>query len=650
MKRRNTDYALAKKMVSRGRLPLIGVILVYKLLTVCLFMPLLRLIWAAGLRLSPVHYITNNNIGELFTSPFILAAALIMGILAAGWTLYEFSLILHGLDMGLRGQKFRLHRLFGKSLSDIRHVLRPRNVPMLLYAAVLIPFTNAFMTSDYISQLVVPEYIMETIRDNPLLSGVYLLVTLAAGVFAFLWIFSFSFFSLEGKDFREAAKESRSMISGKFFRTLWTLVKWNVWLMAKYMLLVLLVLILTGTAVLAVGNRNTVVMQAFGQALRYVGFPILGYLAECAITISQISFIAALYYRRRQERGELSGELEEQILSAEKKEKQTKWKRFKSGTEVPFAAMMAAAAVLTGFCTLVFSVVPEAAQMGTGTLSGKPAVVSCHRGYSAAAPENTLPAFQAAIDCGASFAELDVQMTKDGVVVVTHDTNLKRCTGVDANIYDLTFEQARQLDAGSFFSEEFAGTPLPTLEEVIQLCKGKIKLNIEIKQNGHSPELEKETVRIILENEFVDSCKVTSLNYESLCKVKEAAPQIKTGYILAVGVGNYYDLPNLDFFSVETTFITANMVKAIHQRGMEISAWTIDRETDARKMINLGVDDLITGDPKMVQSILEEDNVNWGSMLWDEFTEEEESQEELQEEPDQLPEEDNDMEQLLEEA
>ena len=191
--------------------------------------------------------------------------------------------------------------------------------------------------------------------------------------------------------------------------------------------------------------------------------------------------------------------------------------------------------------------------------------------------------------------------------MVTHDTSLRRCTGRNENIYDLTYHEVCKLDAGRWFGQKYTGAKVPTLEEVLDLCKGKIQLNIEIKPNAATPELEAETVRIIREKGFEKDCVITSQSYETLHKVKALAPEYPTGYILALGVGNYYDLPDADFFSVETTFITSGMVNAVHLRGKTVSAWTIDRTEDARALLSLGVDDVITDKPEMVQDLLNED-------------------------------------------
>ena len=218
---------------------------------------------------------------------------------------------------------------------------------------------------------------------------------------------------------------------------------------------------------------------------------------------------------------------------------------------------------------------------------------------------------------GCEWAELDVQMTSDGVVVVTHDSNLKRCTGKNAKVYDLTYAEVAQLDAGRWFSSRFADTRIPTLEQVLQLCRGRIGLNVEIKPSAATPALEAETVRLLREYGFDSSnCVITSQSYETLCKVKELDPDITTGYILALGVGTYYDLPAADFFSVESTFITAGMVQQIHLRGKTISAWTINRQQDAEKLLQLGVDDLITDKPEIIAPLLARDKALDNRLLW----------------------------------
>jgi glycerophosphoryl diester phosphodiesterase len=121
--------------------------------------------------------------------------------------------------------------------------------------------------------------------------------------------------------------------------------------------------------------------------------------------------------------------------------------------------------------------------------------ITAHRGTSVDAPENTLAAFSKAIDDLSDYIELDVQLTKDGAVVVMHDKNAYRTTGVDRNISDMTLEEVKQLDAGSYFGEEFAGEQVPTLKEVLELVNGRVSLNIELKST--SANLDKLTQKVV---------------------------------------------------------------------------------------------------------------------------------------------------------
>ncbi|MEG1902741.1 MAG: glycerophosphodiester phosphodiesterase family protein, partial [Clostridium sp.] len=137
-----------------------------------------------------------------------------------------------------------------------------------------------------------------------------------------------------------------------------------------------------------------------------------------------------------------------------------------------------------------------------------------HRGGRDLVPENTMPAFEMAIAEGADFAELDVQQTKDKVLVVFHDDNLARITGQDINIWDITYDELSKLDAGSYLSPEYVGVGIPTLQQVLKTCKGRLKLNIEIKMNGHATEdFVKQIIDMVTEEGCSNQCILTSFDY-----------------------------------------------------------------------------------------------------------------------------------------
>ena len=550
----------ALTLLHRASAAVLTAVLVYKVLTYLLFLPAMNGIWSLTLRCSPVNYLTNNNAHQIFTSPTILGGIVLIVLLAAFWNLYGFSILLHGFALARRGETLCPVSLFVRSLGDIRHVLLPKNWPILLYCALLIPFTDVFVTYNYISQLAVPEYILGLVRAKPLYLALFLLILGAAFLFTLFWVLVLPLFTLERKSLWEAVQESAAHVKTQLPRLAGVLLRWNLSALVRSVLVFFGASLLVYSVAALIGLRSTRAMLLLARALYLLEIPFFGFLLDCKVTTAQCTIIAFLYDR--------CCDCPPEELPEGKPHRFGGWP----------------------LLTAVGGVTP---------------LVTFHRGDCTVAPENTLPAFRSAILKGGDRIELDVQMTSDGVVVVTHDSNLKRCTGRNAKVYDLTYAEVAQLDAGRWFSSRFADTRIPTLEQVLQLCRGRIGLNVEIKPSAATPALEAETVRLLREYGFDSSnCVITSQSYETLHKVKALAPEYPTGYILALGVGNYYDLPDADFFSVETTFITSGMVNAVHLRGKTVSAWTIDREKVATHMLELGVDDLITDKPDMVQDLL----------------------------------------------
>ena len=587
-KYRSLQHA-AQVLLRRAEAAFLPAVVLCKLAANLLLMPLVQQIWALTVRFAPMHYLNNHNASDIFSSPAIIGCIVLIAILIAFWTLYEFSVLLHGLDLARRGETIRLAALLRASLLDICHAFLPQNWLILPYCIILIPFTNFFLASNYITQLAVPEYILGVIRANRQYHPLYFAACAAALLLCIGWVLVLPLFVLERKSLWQAVKESLSFVKRRFFRLVLLLVRWALSAMVRVTLPALAIAVPLYGIIIGVGLQSTQAMFALSRAALAIELPFFQFLLDCGVTVAQCTLLALLYSHLR---GDSPVE--------------TDGKSYRSSGRLLLTAAVAGATLLTFVLAVCYYVLPANDELRT-MLGGSVPIVTAHRGFSAAAPENTLPAFQLAIDQGCERAELDVQMTKDGVVMVTHDTNMRRCTGRNQNIYDLTYDEVRKLDAGRWFGKKYAGTKVPTLEEVLDLCKGKIELNIEIKPNAATPELEAETLRIIREKGFENNCVITSQSYETLCKVKELAPEIPTGYILALGVGSYYDLPAADFFSVESTFITSGMVQQVHLRGKTVSAWTVNREEDASDLLSLGVDDIITDKPGMVQQLMAED-------------------------------------------
>lgn len=233
-------------------------------------------------------------------------------------------------------------------------------------------------------------------------------------------------------------------------------------------------------------------------------------------------------------------------------------------------------------------------------------MITAHRGDQSAAPENTLSAFEAAIENGADYVELDVIETKDRILVILHDDSLMRTAGLEKNIWDVTYEETQKLDAGSWYSGDFVGERIPTLEEVIELCKGKIKMNIEIKVAGHeSEEFVEKVVDLIQREEILSQCIVTSFDYDTVRKVKELEPSIQAGLILSKEGKNLADYQDMDLFSISRKILTKDLVEEAHKMGKPVYVWTVNKKREIKKFWRMGVDNIITNDPGLVRKIVQ---------------------------------------------
>ncbi|MGN0335358.1 MAG: glycerophosphodiester phosphodiesterase [Lachnospiraceae bacterium] len=242
---------------------------------------------------------------------------------------------------------------------------------------------------------------------------------------------------------------------------------------------------------------------------------------------------------------------------------------------------------------------------GTEDDSGK-ILVTAHRGDSLHAPENTLESIRLAVEKKSDYVEIDVQETKDGVLVLLHDNNLKRTTGYNEKIWRTSYEKLQTLEAGGWFSRVYDGEPVPELASVLEYCRGKIRLNIELKSNGHNKDIAEKVVSCVQAQSMETECVITSMNYALLKEVKELAPEIKTGYIMNAAYGNLSDLKYADILSVKYSCVDEVFMLEAHTAGKAVHVWTVNNRQQMERMVRLQVDNIITDDPELARNVIAE--------------------------------------------
>ena len=227
-----------------------------------------------------------------------------------------------------------------------------------------------------------------------------------------------------------------------------------------------------------------------------------------------------------------------------------------------------------------------------------------HRGASGNFPENTVCAFRAAIDAGAEMCELDVQLSRDGAIVVIHDETVERTTDGKGEVAELTLEELKRLDAGAKFKGgAVKGERIPTLDEVFSVTSGKCGLNIELKAGG----LEHQVAQIMQARNALADSIVSSFDWEYLKNIQQLHFNIRIGLLAeekpvdlmmnAVAMRAHSINPRWDM-------VTSDLCKAAHERGLKVYTWTVDADARMRALIAYGVDGIMTNYPERLRKVV----------------------------------------------
>ncbi len=213
-----------------------------------------------------------------------------------------------------------------------------------------------------------------------------------------------------------------------------------------------------------------------------------------------------------------------------------------------------------------------------------------HRGASADLPENTLPAFERAVALGADVIEADVRLTSDGTPLILHDATLDRTTSATGPLAAMTAAEARAVDAGG-------GAPIPTVEEVLEVARGRARVNLDLKElDAVRPAAE-----IVQAAGMVDGVSFISFLpevWEALEQVNPGCPVIQlvdsAAGLASVAMGDVGTQSHMAGVGVPAALVTQGLVERMHRHGQGVFAWTVDDDAEMRRLIGLGVNGIVT--------------------------------------------------------
>lgn len=577
--------------------PLILFEILWKLVTLLVIAPACAGLIQLAIHLAKLKYLTTSNLLQFLRSPWTILLLAVLLLLAALYTLFEIAAVCTCFRQS-RFQKVRttLGRMVRSGLQSVLHFFRGGGPFLVLHLLVLIPLMQFSATSGIFTAMGIPDFLAYYMTKKEFLLPIYVAAIILCCLLSVRWVFSSVLFTQNQCSYRSARATSVQLVRGRFWQTFFSVLVWNCCYFAALLVFLCMITVVVLMVIRATGSNDLIMSQAM-RILKLLIQIVLWSFSFFATPIC-MAHLTALLEKRCVQMPE--------VVLPEPVPLSRSAKPFRRSTAVLTACCFTVAALGLNL-SYVYSVFTGKANFRLALFQNP--TVMAHRGLSADAPENTLYAFSDAISVGADFIELDVQQTRDGVLVVMHDSNLKRTTGVNKDIWDVDYADIQNLDAGSWFDPAYVNARIPTLEETLQFVDKRAKLNIEIKPTKHgSDTLEQDVAELITRYQYTDACYVTSFSYGSLKKVKEVNPEIRTGYLMSVAYGQFYSLKYADAFSLNKVFVTSQVVNAAHQQGKQIFAWTVNSMSEVRSLCNLHVDSIITDDPVMVQNVISRDS------------------------------------------
>ncbi|WP_028264146.1 glycerophosphodiester phosphodiesterase family protein [Atopobium fossor] len=580
-------------LLARNFWTLLGFEAVLRLLTTLALVPVVQLFIDRLMAFYGYSFITLESLPAFLAHPGVLLAILILLLILSAISIFDVSAVLLIFDQSREDKDITIREAFTFGLQQSVRTFYPRNIMLPLYALLLVPLLNLGITSNVINSIPIPEFIMDYILENQAFTAAYVCIALVMGYIFIRLIYTFPSFLLEGQSFVKSVKRSFCLTKKHFWGDLVSIVG--------------LKFLFDGMLLVIVAIPSIIAMMAFlSNAGVFIKSVVVGIVAATAAAIMLLTIVLgsatsyAIVCTRYWNHLTL---LEEEIPNPEPPQ----WIRLPTTPTNRWIIGIAAACYLilcvsaTSFAQ--YSITTE--DLDTEKQLSE-VEVTAHRGASKYYPENTMAAFRGAKLQGADWVELDVQQSKDGVLFISHDSNFIRISGVNKNAWDMDYSEIAKLDASGLLNKQYKGERYPTLKQVLAWAKtNDMRLNIELKPNKHYTNLEAQTAQEIRDAGMTKNVIVTSQNYECVKNIAQVAPDMPRVYVMSLVYGKIDELDAANIYSVEENSCTKRFVNFAHENGKQVLAWTINKPANMERVLENGVDNIITDDVPTAKHMVE---------------------------------------------
>ena len=445
-----------------------------------------------SLRMAGYSYLTMSNMGAFLLRPATIVCALLAAVLGMVLMVVEIGGLITAYQAAAYSMRVDSVYILKGALGKAWDACKGRNWKLLPLALADYVMMNSYLLLRILTKIKPLNFVMCEIMHAPAARLGLVMLAAALVLIGIPTMLVFFACMIEQKQFRDGFRRSMELLKGRSLRAVVLLLVVNFGLAVGLVLMYVVIVVVSAVIVtLFVDSYAAMaVLAAVCTKLEVVVLFIGGILAPL-VDFGALTVIYYQYGMKSAHAAPWDFTMPYEL-------------HFKRKWILTITGALAGASLFLIFDMVYNGTSPDWDVLGQTE-------VTAHRGSSRMAPENTMAAIEAAMEEMADYSEIDVQTTADGIVVVCHDLNLKRVAGVDRRLGTMTYDQVSRLDVGSHFSPRFAGERIPTLEEVLEACKGRMKLNIELKNIGNSSSLPEQVAALVREYGMEDQCVITSV-------------------------------------------------------------------------------------------------------------------------------------------
>lgn len=566
--------------------------IIYRLFGILVIFPLSRILISLSIRLSGFVYITNKMLMEYFKKPSTILILFVLLILLSIYMVIEMIYLSILYDFGYNEKEINLKSFLILGFRKVTYTIKRYHFFVIFPAFLFFILVELLHIVGIVSTISLPQYFLEEIRSVPVLSFVTYSFGILLVVLFIELIFTFNLFTLDKLSLKIGFEERKKLLNKKRFKMFIEFIILNLILNIVLYVIYLLIIAIIGILISMIKGHELVL--GIILTILYTIYLVVVFLGSIILIPINYALVSSWYYDSKE-----TLKMNVYIPTIQNYKKPIKIKRIKRSVIV---------VIILIFFLNVTSVFAVLRQSNNRVELFKYSQIIAHRGASSDAPENTIAAIELAIEQGANIIEIDVRETKDLYPVLLHDATLGRTTNDNQNrsVALVNLDTIKSLDAGFWFSSKYEGEKIPTLEEALNIIKGRSRVLIELKTNSST--LEENVVKIIEKLKMVEDVEIMSFNRNQLTAIKILNPQIETVLLAATFYGDLNALvknPDIDNFSFQSSIIIKNpqYVQTIHQFEKKVYAWTANNENKIIGVVENDVDGIITDVPILAREI-----------------------------------------------